>query len=41
VVSSARLNLNAKEVHKFKELITEFQDIFATKGDNYRWTDRV
>lgn len=35
VVSGARQNLNARETQKLGEFITEFQDIFATKGDDY------
>jgi hypothetical protein len=41
VVSSARTNLNVGESQVFEEFITEFQEILATKSDDYGRTDRV
>jgi hypothetical protein len=35
VVSGARSNLNTREAQKWEEFITDFQDLFATKRDEY------
>jgi hypothetical protein len=41
VISVAKPNLNMREAQKLKELITEFQDVFTTKGGEFGHTDRV
>jgi hypothetical protein len=41
VVTNARPNLSNGETHETKDVIIEFKDIFAMKGDDYRQTDGV
>jgi hypothetical protein len=41
VESDARPNLSTREAKKVEEFITEFQDIFAKKSDDYGRRDRV
>jgi hypothetical protein len=41
MITAARPNLRDAESHELEELLTKYGDIFATKGDDYGWTDRV
>jgi hypothetical protein len=41
VVAAARENLSDKETRQLEELITEYEDAFATKGSDYGRTHRV
>jgi hypothetical protein len=41
MITAARPNLGNAESQELEELLTEYGDIFAMKGDDYRWTNRV
>jgi hypothetical protein len=41
VMAAARPNLSNAESREMEELLTECKDIFSTKSDDCRWTDRL